>query len=942
MAEERIMRSKHWGAWLLGGAVAALAGCAQLGDIERDKCGNGIVESGEDCDTFPKAVSDQASTPGKQCGAVGTAEQCRFVCDAAKPNLVCPSGWACGADKICREPSAEFAEAKHPFTQPLLRLWPGDFDGDKQSDVVALAGTDLFAFYFDSADPFGITQSLRPASPPAVGTLTKSDTIVTSDIVMLAQGGINVMRGTQDRAFLPTPYSSMPLGDVSQQAIKLVAINAMAPSSALDLEVYAGDELAMFMGTSVRIPPQMTASQQEVILSGELPGTADNILGEIQVADFWRDPVLSPCQEIALVYAGTQTVHLATPCRKGAQGYEWNVGFAPALQDVTLQAGAILSGVIAADLNGDKKPDLLVDDQSSNLYAAFGTGDGHFHSNPDELNNVGLVADQKFGLLNITVAGEPERLALPLAVADVNFDGIADLVMSGYMGKVLVSVPSAQPGSWSYLTTVFQTANNWYRAAIHDLNGNGIPDIIAIKANTPDFDFFNGVGNGVFNAFTITTEGVPQQFRLGDFDGDLIADVVFSEQLPGGGDNLAVAFGQPFGAPGSPVSIGQLGTVTDILALDMVRFGVDAIKDMLVVTAEKDKDDKIVESIAVFAGSSDRQLQSPLRLNLDKDTDSVVFSVVVGQFDGEDGHPDLAAIGQDGFNSANPVLQSGNRMWLVPVTGDAQIETTKPASSEPLPDGFQIRDGLIAAVNLDSAQGDDELIMLAAYSGPNPEPIPTKFGALGIARATVVGDRKVFVLQGSLQPTRLGWLSAMTGGSYDNMTGNKTEGGNPGEDVPPPVGSEEMIGNAGGQIRVVDVDGDKLMDVIATGLYADMQSAEPTPQRLIAVFRNTGSGTLDVNDAFEIASPSTELIQGFAFMQADTDPELEIVILTRHEAWMVQLDLKGKKLGEKKNLTTVKGGFDALVSDYDGDGIQDLVVVGEGGLFYHAGLAVRK
>ncbi|MBI5536400.1 MAG: hypothetical protein HY898_27005 [Deltaproteobacteria bacterium] len=903
------MRWKHRAALALGIGVASLAGCSELAPIVRGTCGNGIVEpdNGEDCDGFPQGV----------CVAPGSQGECRFGCDPSNAAGTCPQGWGCGSDKICRKASKRFAKGLHPSSTPLRRVFPGDFDGDGRSDVVALGADELFVRYFDAADPFGTEVLIRPATVPAVGALTESP---TSDFITMSLGGLNVMRGTTDKTFLPTPYSSIP---IPAGNTRFVAMDAMPPNILAPGQYY-GDEIIVFWENQIVVPGASQNGAKDVILF-QSTATAADVLGEIQVADLWVDPLESPCQEIAVAFKGDSKVNVLTPCKRSGAGYVWNDNI-NALPPVVLEGAPIGSGVIATDLNGDQRVDLLVSDAKLALYAAYGTNGGKFHSDPTQLGSTGLVPDQKFA--KVIVQGEGGLLGLPLAAADLTGDGYPELVIGQPYSLVLVSTKLSQPNAWAYMAVAGRDDVHWTQARIADLNSNGIPDILASTDDSPDFDFYNGVGGGLFNYFEIRTNGVPGEIRIGDFDGDLISDVAFADRTPGIHDTLSVLFGNPFGAPGPSVSMGRIGSISGILPMNMVSFGLDAVTDMIVVT----KDDSDNQSLAVFSGSSDRQLQSPLRLTraglANQSVDALPELAIVGHFNGESGekrHLDAAAIASE---KPDVVTGAGGlRLWLLPSTGEAAIDPATILSSDALPSEFMPNLGLAVAVNLDREKGDDELVMLApSLAGVDSGML----GLMGIARSKPVDTLHQFALDGPLQATKPAWIGD---NSRMSSASQGTKGGTPpgGQG-----GTADMAGNGAGQIRAVDIDADGLVDVIATGTSIGTEQAS----RMLIIYRNTGDGKLNAADGFEVANPSKQLIQGFLLVQADDDPERELVILTRDEAWLVQVDLAGKKLVESKQLEDVKGGFDGIAADFDGDGVEDLVIVGEMGIHYHRGIAV--
>src|SRR5688572_16807594 len=107
-----------------------IAGCKDLTDIGADRCGNGVIEAGEDCE--PIGVDGTAT-----CGAEETANGCFFVC---VEGTGCPEGFQCGSDDRCRQASGELVGG--PTVNFVLDdIAIGDVDGDRIDDVVSASGT---------------------------------------------------------------------------------------------------------------------------------------------------------------------------------------------------------------------------------------------------------------------------------------------------------------------------------------------------------------------------------------------------------------------------------------------------------------------------------------------------------------------------------------------------------------------------------------------------------------------------------------------------------------------------------------------------------------------------------------------------------------------------------------------------------------------------------
>src|SRR5262249_43897244 len=120
-----------------------------------------------------------------------------------------------------------------------------------------------------------------------------------------------------------------------------------------------------------------------------------------------------------------------------------------------------------------------------------------------------------------------------LALADLNADGIPDLVSVSYFGFAsVVSVLLGRPdGSYSE-PVLFTTGRGAQAVAVGDVNSDGVPDIIT--ANSPTFDsgtvsILLGNGNGTFRSpITIPLRGSASAVAVVDVDGDHIPDLALT------------------------------------------------------------------------------------------------------------------------------------------------------------------------------------------------------------------------------------------------------------------------------------------------------------------------------------------------------------------------------------------------------------------------------
>jgi hypothetical protein len=919
--------------------------------MDEGACGNGVVESGEDCDRFPDG----------QCLPAGEKNACRLHCtaDAQGVRPACPTGWGCGTDDLCRQPTGKFQAAAWLPIEGGAKLATGDFDGDKRQDLAFTTLRELVVTYLDSDGK--VADSLRwfsPLSaPPPVGQLT---TEPSPDDVVLQVDGLTVLVGDLARTLRPTAYAPF---NVEATSARVLVMDAMPlGSDAEDPSLWAGDEIIVIAGGMVsNIGEKSTGLMDMSAMKGEFAG--DPLVGRI--SEWW------PCEYILLNFKGAGALPGYSPCTSTAG---WNKGTPGEVVDVPIQlpdGWVVATAALFADVNVDGILDVMVGaapvgTPEENLaehvepLVAFGVGDGRFHSRPP--GQVTGEPDGQAGPILREIAmplvvgdfdGNGVSDAMPLAMGDFNKDGFADFVMSD---GVWVSIrgwsevkpnpedpdggppeePDAGMAGVSYGKLSENAGLPWDQAVIADFNDNGFLDVVAGSAEVRGITFLNGTGSGLFNEFWLPTRGYPGHFTVGDFDGDLLPDLAFAEtNVPweGGadpGDALSIAFGQGFGGPSAPVTMGYLGRIEQIAAGSMSVFYLDDIDDLIVVSRPDDNPESKV-SIAALGGMSDRQLLSTYTLNHDFNEEARLeaspWLVSIGEFDGQQGHKDLAAIGIR-FDQADPSIGAEeSRLWLIPSTGEAALDSSRDRPSDPFPAGFVGSQAAIAPIDLDGDGVDEVLVLGTEIEFVTGEDSAKLNGKAFLARRTASETGDYFDIQDLGVTEHLYWQS-IVGLSLEALLSVEKGEANLIAALGKYPGTHVLVGN---------VEGDARKEIVVLAYELDMETFSLRTH--IQVIRQDGAGGLDMGGIATL-SPGLDLSpKGIALANLDGDEELELLFVTEHEAYVA--DIRDGSLRNLRVLEGVSGGYAITAADLTGDGILDLAVSREGGVQVYRGLAVN-
>jgi hypothetical protein len=275
---------------------------------------------------------------------------------------------------------------------------------------------------------------------------------------------------------------------------------------------------------------------------------------------------------------------------------------------------------IACGMNVQAPADTFVDlavPGSAGPYFAFGTADGHFHSDPCALADPLLVPDD--------VAAPPDAWApvdcpTPLRIGHLDGDAVPDIVTPD---GVWLSQAGAAPCDLG-AATVAPLGKLWTEAAIADFTGDGLDDLVVGTA-AAEIEFYGNGGGAVLSHAVIATIAPVESFEVGDYDGNGLADLAFLEESGGQmGDALSVVFGRPYASPSAPL---RLGSLPDVFALDKMNRAipgeswVDTMEDLSIGSSLGPDESRF----GFLYGRADGHLQAPFTITYNAGMDAPNF-----------------------------------------------------------------------------------------------------------------------------------------------------------------------------------------------------------------------------------------------------------------------------------------------------------------------------
>src|SRR5580658_2289327 len=404
--------------------------------------------------------------------------------------------------------------------------------------------------------------------------------------------------------------------------------------------------------------------------------------------------------------------------------------------------GVSPTGAVVADFNGDGKLDVAVATESpETIEVLLGEGNGKLRSTPI-----------------VTAVGS----AGGMAAGDVNGDGIVDLVIGSF--PVDGTTPPFQVllgkgnGTFQAAKTIASSLAGGAEPKLVDVNHDGILDLVYLYGSgASEIVTQLGNGDGTFgDPLIFKLNGNSQAFAIADVNGDGVPDVVagcYVNSL----DSICVGLGNGDGTFSSAGS-----TAVPVLVYDLALGDFNNDGNMDVVVIGNQEGGVSPSTMTVLLGKGDGSFPSQSSFFWDDGG-----MIAVGDFNG-DGFPDLAVANVQG-NSVDVTLGDGHGGFVAMSSPNAGTSLAHGVAAADLNGDGKMDLAVVDGGEYSRAGVHAVDILIANGDGTYQPPVTVNVGVspTDVAIAALNGDGILdLVVSDAGSPAGVWVLLGQTGGTY--------------------------------------------------------------------------------------------------------------------------------------------------------------------------------
>ena len=362
-------------------------------------------------------------------------------------------------------------------------------------------------------------------------------------------------------------------------------------------------------------------------------------------------------------------------------------------------------GIAIGDVNGDKKPDVVITSPSEGVTVFLNKGSGTF------------AVGSQIVIPNIYSASN-------IFLADINNDKKLDIVVPDAFGNVYTFLGNGKGTFTAGANLSLEVYGGTSLIAVADFNGDGTLDVLQAMGN----DFTNSVsfgrGDGTFRTaqfYNYTGPSQAQNMVVADFNGDGFADVA-AQGIPAG--TIGVILDNSHGtltAKPSYINACSNEYVYGIAAGDVSGDGKQDLVASLGGTSTTCN-----HMVAVMIGKGTGKFANPVYYPTGAATNAQEMQIYLVDVNG-DGHPDIVTSNDDG--SISVLLNKGKGTFAAPVLITSLVTATEEDNTLTFGD-FNGDGKLDIAVAANPARTNDQSVYVLPGNGDGTfgTPIGTNTG----------------------------------------------------------------------------------------------------------------------------------------------------------------------------------------------------------------------